>query len=164
MTDEPAAPEGATEQPPEDLSTLDLGSNVTVLRRGDRTFYIVGTAHVSQHSVEEVARVIEAVKPDTVCIELCQARYAALTDENRWKNLDIFKVIREGKTLFLLANLAIGAYQRRLGAKLGVKPGAEMLAAAEKAKALGAKIALVDREGGPDNRQLSLLAEATAVR
>ncbi|MFT7624255.1 MAG: pheromone shutdown-related protein TraB [Myxococcota bacterium] len=120
--------------------------NVTILEQPGRTIYIVGTAHVSQDSVEEVRRVIDEVQPDIVAIELDEARHRALTDENRWRNLDVFEVIRQGKTLFLLANLAIGAYQRRLGAQLGVKPGAEMLAAAEKAEEIGATLALVDRD------------------
>jgi len=120
--------------------------HVTVLRSGARTFYIVGTAHVSEESVDEVRRVIERVQPDTVCIELCPARYEALTDDARWKKLDIFRVIREGKTLFLLANLAVSAYQRRLGDRLGVRPGAELLAGAEAAEAQGAKLELVDRD------------------
>jgi pheromone shutdown-related protein TraB len=117
-----------------------------VLQDGERTFYIVGTAHVSEASAKEVREVIEAVQPDTVCLELCQTRYDALTDEDRWKKLDVFRVIRDGKTLMLLANLAIGAYQRRMGAQLGVQPGAELLAGAESAEAIGAKIELVDRD------------------
>lgn len=119
---------------------------VTVLEKGDKTYYLVGTAHVSEASVIEVQEVIDKVQPDTVCIELCEARYNALTREDTWKNLNIFQVIREGKTLFLLANLAIGAYQRRLGEELGVRPGAELLAAAEKSKEVGAKLELVDRD------------------
>jgi pheromone shutdown-related protein TraB len=118
---------------------------VTTIEDGQRTIWLIGTAHVSKHSVDQVNEVIEEVRPDTVCIELCEARYTALTDKNRWRNLDIFSVIKEGKTLFLLANLAIGAYQRRLGDKLGVKPGAEMLAAAERAKEVGAEVVLADR-------------------
>ena len=124
---------------------MDTNETVTTLEDGQRTFWLVGTAHISQHSVDQVNEVIERVQPDAVCIELCETRYSALTDKNRWRNLDIFKVIKEGKTLFLLANLAIGAYQRRLGDKLGVKPGAEMLAAAEKAKEVGAEVVLADR-------------------
>ena len=119
---------------------------VSILEFDGRTVYLVGTAHVSDRSVDEVERVIEAVRPDTVCVELCKARYDALTDENRWSKLDIFEVIRGGKTLFLLANLAVGAYQRRLGAELGVKPGAELLAAARKGESVGAELALVDRD------------------
>ncbi|MBD88894.1 MAG: conjugal transfer protein TraB [Deltaproteobacteria bacterium] len=125
---------------------MELPANTTVLEDGERTFYIVGTAHVSEASANEVREVIEAVQPDTVCLELCQTRYDALTDEDRWKKLDVFRVIRDGKTLMLLANLAIGAYQRRMGAQLGVQPGAELLAGAESAEAIGARIELVDRE------------------
>jgi len=124
----------------------ELPGHTTVLRDGERTFYIVGTAHVSEASAEEVRQVIAAVQPDTVCLELCNTRYEALTDEDRWKKLDVFRVIRDGKTLMLLANLAIGAYQRRMGAQLGVEPGAELLAGAKAAEAIDAEIVLVDRE------------------
>ena len=120
--------------------------NVTLLEREGRKYYIVGTAHVSSESVDEVHQVIEDVKPDTVCVELCDTRYTALNDQDRWKNLDIFKVIKEGKTLMLLANLAVGAYQRRLGEELGVEPGAELIAGAKKAEEMGAELCLVDRD------------------
>lgn len=126
---------------------IELSEHVTVLTRPDgSTIYLIGTAHVSEESVTEVQDVIEQLQPDTVCVELCQTRYDALTDENRWRKLDIFKVIREGKTLLLLANLALGAYQRKLGAELGVDPGAELLAGARKAEEVGAELLLVDRE------------------
>lgn len=124
----------------------DRLDNVTHLRHNGKNIYLVGTAHVSQESVEDVNRVIDAIRPDTVCIELCQTRYTALTDDQRWQKLDIFRVIREGKTLFLLASLAVGAYQRRLGRELGIRPGAEMLAAAAKARDIGADVLLVDRD------------------
>lgn len=125
---------------------LSPSDTVTILEQGERTIYLVGTAHVSDASVQEVRDVIESVRPDVVCVELCQARYNALISDAAWKNLDVFKVIREGKTLFLLANLAIGAYQRRIGAELGVKPGAELMAAIEKAEEIGARVELIDRD------------------
>lgn len=125
---------------------MELSENVSVLERDGTTIYLLGTAHVSQRSVEEVETLIDQLEPDTVCVELCETRYNALTDEDRWRKLDIFKVIKEGKTLFLLANLAIGAYQRRLGAELGVQPGAELLAAAKKGHQVGAEVVLVDRD------------------
>jgi len=129
-----------------DTTILPLGPNVTHLRGDDKDYYIVGTAHISEKSILEVEETIDAIAPDTVCVELCQTRYNALTDRNRWKNLDIFKVIKEGKMLLLLANLAVGAYQRRLGRELGVEPGAELLAGVTKAKELNAQICLVDRD------------------
>jgi len=111
-----------------------------------RTVHLIGTAHVSKKSVEEVRRVIAEVEPDTVCIELCAMRYQTLTDENRWRKLDIFQVIKERKVLFLMASLALQSFQRRLGDKLGVKPGAELLAGAEAAEAVGAELVLADRD------------------
>jgi len=120
--------------------------NVTTLTFQGKTLHILGTAHVSKKSVEEVERLIDEVRPDTVCVELCDSRYAALTDVERWKKLDIFKVFKEGKSLFLLGNLAVGAYQRRLGQELGVMPGQELVTGIEAAKKVGAEVVLADRE------------------
>lgn len=130
---------------------VELPTHVTVLRQphpdgGERVVHIVGTAHVSQQSVDEVRRVIEEVRPDTVCVELDAMRYEALVDDSRWRKLNIFDVIRQRKVLFLMASLALQAFQRRLGDKLGVRPGAELLAAADKAKELGAELVLADRD------------------
>ncbi len=120
--------------------------HVTVLERGSRTFHIVGTAHVSQSSVAEVEAVIDEVRPDVVCIELDKNRLDALLDEDRWKRLDIFQVIRQKRVPFLLASLALSSYQARLGEQLGVKPGSEMLAAIRKAEEVGAELVLADRD------------------
>ena len=127
------------------MSNLDSGS-VTRLEYEGRELYLIGTAHVSQKSVDEVGRVIRELKPDTVCIELDQTRYEVLVDPKRWRKLDIFQVIRERRLLFLLTSLALSSYQRRLGEKLGVRPGAEMLAAVEQARAVGAEVVLADRD------------------
>jgi pheromone shutdown-related protein TraB len=120
--------------------------NVTRIERDGRVFHIVGTAHISEKSVEEVREVIGAVRPDSVAVELCSTRYEALTDASRWRNLDIFSVIKQRKVLFLLANLALSSYQRRMGEALGVKPGAELLAACDSAKTAGAELVLADRD------------------
>ena len=129
------------------LTAADIAArpHVTVVERNGKTWYLVGTAHVSQESVREVREVIETLRPDTVAIELCDARYQSMIDEHRWEKLDIFQVIREGKTLMLLANLAVGAWQRRIGAQLGVKPGGEMVEAAKIAESVGAEVYLADR-------------------
>jgi pheromone shutdown-related protein TraB len=127
------------------LMPVEASDHIKILNIDGRTIYLLGTAHVSDKSVKEVQAVIDEVRPDTVCIELCDTRYEALTDEDRWRRLNIFDVIRQGKTLLLLANLALSAYQRRLGAKLGVDPGAELLAGAKKAEEIGAKLELIDR-------------------
>ncbi|MCA9646826.1 MAG: TraB family protein [Myxococcales bacterium] len=150
----PEAPQSGTDSPSNPLnpvageaSTSALTSrNVTHVEIEGRDVYIVGTAHVSPKSVEEVTRVIREVKPDTVCVELDAMRHEALVDENRWRKLDIFAVIRQQKVLFLLSSLVLSSYQRRMGDKLGVKPGAELHAAVREADALGAHLVLADRD------------------
>jgi pheromone shutdown-related protein TraB len=123
-----------------------MQDSVTTLTRGETTFHVVGTAHISPRSVEEVREVIHRIRPEVVCVELCKARYDALTQDKSFRDLDIFKVIKEGKGLYLLSHLALTAYQRRMGAALGVKPGAELLAAVEAAREVGARVELIDRD------------------
>jgi pheromone shutdown-related protein TraB len=120
--------------------------SVTELVSGDTVFHIIGTAHVSERSVDEVRAAIAELAPDVVCVELDATRYEALTKASAFRDLDVFKVVREGRTLYLLAHLALTSYQRRIGASLGVKPGAELLAAVEAAKAAGIPVELIDRD------------------
>ncbi|MBW2464134.1 MAG: TraB/GumN family protein, partial [Deltaproteobacteria bacterium] len=127
------------------VTPLELTGNVTHLEYEGKDIYVVGTAHISQKSVEEVLEVIAQVKPDTVCVELDAMRLAALSDSSRWEKLDIFQVIKEKKVLFLMTSLVLSAYQRRMGEALGVQPGAEMVAAVEAARESGAELVLVDR-------------------
>lgn len=127
------------------MSALELDC-VTHLSYEGRDIYLVGTAHVSQRSVDDVGRVVEELRPDTVCVELDAGRHQALVDPKRWRNLDIFEVIQQRRVVFLLISLALSSYQRRLGLKLGVRPGAEMLAAIEHAERIGARLVLADRD------------------
>ena len=123
-----------------------LPSSVTELHHEGTTYYIVGTAHVSKQSVDDVRAVIDRVKPDVVCVELDKVRHEALTKDSAFRDLDVFKVVREGRTLYLLAHLALASYQRRIGASLGVKPGAELLAAVKVAEERGIPVELIDRD------------------
>jgi pheromone shutdown-related protein TraB len=112
----------------------------------DRKFILIGTAHVSKDSIEEVDRVIREERPDMVCVELDAARFSALTERENWEKLDVIKVIKEGKGFLLMANLVLSGFQRRLGEEIGVKPGEEMKIAVETARELGIPYALCDRE------------------
>ncbi len=120
--------------------------NVRRVELGGRTFVLVGTAHVSRESIQEVASIIESEKPGRVCVELDEGRYKSMTKTSSWESLDIGKVLREGKGFLLLANLALSSFQRRLGGDIGVKPGEEMLAAVSAAERLGIPFSLCDRE------------------
>ncbi|MGD8835751.1 MAG: TraB/GumN family protein [Desulfobacteraceae bacterium] len=107
---------------------------------------LIGTAHVSKQSVELVKAVVEDEKPDTVCVELCPSRYQTISQKDRWQNMDIIKVIKEKKSFLLLSNLMLAAFQKRIAAKLDIRPGQEMIQAIESAQAVDAQIHLADRD------------------
>jgi len=115
------------------------------LQFGDKEIVLLGTAHISKQSIEDVKESIQTEMPDVVCVELDQARYDTLTNPKEWKEIDIIKLLKEGKGFLLLANLALQAFQKKLGLEMGVKPGDEMKAAIEMSKELNIKTALVDR-------------------
>ena len=121
-------------------------SDVHLVRAGDREIFLVGTAHVSQRSVDLVREVITRERPDVVCIELDAGRYEALSQEKRFAEQDLREVMRKKQLATLMLNLILASYQRRLGLKLGVAPGSELLKAARVADELGIPIALCDRE------------------
>jgi len=107
---------------------------------------LIGTAHVSQQSADEVTAAIADEKPDTVCVELCQNRYATLTRQDQWRNTNIFKVVKEKKAFVLLAHLLLASFQKRIAEKLNIQPGEEMLRAIAAANDHGAQIHLADRD------------------
>jgi pheromone shutdown-related protein TraB len=111
-----------------------------------REYILVGTAHVSQDSVETVQMVIREENPDTVCVELDELRHRALRNPRHWESLNLVQVLKQGQAPFLLTNLALASFQKRMGLQTGVKPGAELAAAAQTAEELGKCVQLVDRE------------------
>jgi pheromone shutdown-related protein TraB len=119
---------------------------ITELKANEKNIKIIGTAHVSQQSVNTVKQIIEEDKPDTVCIELCESRYNSIKSGSGWQDMDIIKVIKEKKASLLLSNLMLASFQKKIAAKLDVKPGAEMLQAIESANLVDAKIELADRD------------------
>lgn len=110
-----------------------------------REIILVGTAHVSQASIDEVTEVIKTETPDCVAIELDDQRLESLRNPENWRNLDIVKVLKEGKGFLMLANLVLSSFQRRMGVNAGVKPGDEMKAAIAVAEEMHIRTAMVDR-------------------
>ncbi|WP_243354938.1 TraB/GumN family protein [Bacillus litorisediminis] len=119
--------------------------NITRLEVNGKEIILIGTAHVSRQSAEQVKEVIEAEKPDSVCIELDEQRYKSITEGNKWKEMDIFKVIKEGKASLLLMNLAISSFQKRMAKQFGIQAGQEMIQGIESAREVGADLVLADR-------------------
>ncbi|MDH3348480.1 MAG: TraB/GumN family protein [Desulfobulbaceae bacterium] len=120
--------------------------DVVVVKHDNKTILLTGTAHISQQSADLVQKVISQEKPDTVCIELDEKRYEALSKRQRWESLDLKQVIRNKQLSTLLVNLILSSYQRKLGGKLGIMPGTELLTAANTAKEFNLDISLCDRD------------------
>jgi pheromone shutdown-related protein TraB len=120
--------------------------DVHIVHQDGREFVLVGTAHISQRSVDLVREVIERERPDTVCVELDEQRYAALSQERQFEAQDLRAIIRNKQLATLMMNLLLASYQKRLGMKLGVTPGAELLEATQAAHELGIPISLCDRD------------------
>jgi len=121
-------------------------NNLIHLTFNEKEFVLVGTAHVSKESARLAKAVIEEERPDTVCVELCQSRYQAIRQKDRWQDTDIVRVIREKKSFLLLSNLLLASFQKRIARQFDVKPGEEMITAINAAESIGAQIHLADRD------------------
>jgi len=126
-------------QQEEPLYLIDInGSQLTLL----------GTAHVSKASADKVNELLSSEDYDAVAVELCPSRYNALINPDSLAKMDIFDVIRQGKGMMVIANLALGAYQQRMADELGIEPGSEMRVAVNLAKEKNLPVLLIDREIG----------------
>ncbi len=143
---EPLLPDDAPANAAAGAASPGYPDEVQVLELGDRRVVLVGTAHISQASVELVRRVIEQEKPDRVCVELDPQRYEALAKQKQWEALDLKEIIRKKQLPNLLINLLLAAYQKRLGGQLGVVPGQELLEATRVAEEHGIPVELCDRD------------------
>ena len=101
----------------------------------------VSVIHTDLESVEEVRRVVRETKPEVVAVELDHDRYNQLMnppEESKIVTPDAGDMAQD-----LMQQLAI--LEKSLGEITGSDVGDEMLAAIEEGRAIGAKIALVDR-------------------
>ncbi len=124
----------------------NYSSDVSIVKDEEREYIVIGTAHISKKSANLVREVIEKEKPDCVCVELDSQRFKALSEKKRWESLDLKTLIREKQLTTLIINILLSSYQKKLGEKLGVTPGIELLEATSTAKELGLPIELCDRE------------------
>lgn len=116
------------------------------LARDGVHYTLIGTAHVSRASADAVREMAQRDEYDAIAVELCPARYDALTAERNWTDLDLYRIVREGKAGLVMANLALSAYQRRIAEQFGIEPGAEMRAAVKAALERKVPLQLIDRD------------------
>lgn len=92
---------------------------------------IIGTAHVSEESVNEVKDAIYEQQPDVVAIELDRGRYTKLkqqmmgieTDET----ISVSQIIKENKVGLFFTSTLLGYFQSKIGEDVDVAPGSEMI-------------------------------------
>jgi pheromone shutdown-related protein TraB len=111
---------------------------------------IIGTAHVSQESVDEVKDAIYEQHPDVVAIELDRGRYTKLKEQmmgiERDDTISVTRIIKENKVGLFFTSTLLSYFQSKIGADLDVAPGSEMIGAIEASEDLGIPIALIDRD------------------
>jgi pheromone shutdown-related protein TraB len=124
------------------------GQPIERVQRDGVEYVVLGTAHVSKVSVDAVDALLANEQFDAVAIELCESRAQSMRDPEAFKQMDLFKVIRQGKAGMVAASLVLSTFQKRLADQSGIQPGAEMKAAMDGADQRGLPLWLVDREVG----------------
>ncbi|PSC74329.1 conjugal transfer [Micractinium conductrix] len=112
--------------------------------------FLVGTAHVSKQSAEEVREMIRLVRPSTVMLELCSGRLARLrsggtSDAELLKSMMGTFAAPGGTMSQKVVQAGLPLVYRAMKA-LGMDPGAEFKAAVEEAERIGARIVCGDRD------------------
>ena len=130
--------------------------------RRDRELYLIGTAHVSQRSAEEVRELIHLVRPDHVAVELCPARAARLRQGDR--EADFLRSL----TAAAGGHGGIGAFFAALNGlwkALGLVPGVDFKAALDAADAVQVQAHCIDRDVNETLRLLrGVLGEVSLPR
>lgn len=106
---------------------------------------IIGTAHISSESVEEVKQALLEIQPDTVAIELDDERYKSMTEKKNWQDMDIVDIIKKKKVGFLVAQMILSSYQRKIAQNLKLNVGEEMSTAIQYSKENHTKLLMIDR-------------------
>jgi len=118
---------------------------IKIIQLNNSEITLIGTAHVSQLSVEMVEEKIATGDYDCVAVELCSPRLENITNQAWWKNLDIYQIFKKKKAGLLLINLALTAYQKRLAERIGVEAGKEMVRAVELSHEKDLRLEVIDR-------------------
>ena len=124
---------------------FNMNESIVKIDYKDKEIYLVKTAHVSKNSVLDVDECVNEVKPDSICIELDTDRYNKLTDPKKWRETDIVKVIKEKQVGFLLVNVILSSFQKRMAKSMDSNTGAEMLEAIKLAKENNINLVMADR-------------------
>ncbi|KAL8559166.1 hypothetical protein ACOMHN_048413 [Nucella lapillus] len=132
-----------------------LPDTVTALEAAEGCkVYVVGTAHFSTESQEDVSNMIRAVQPDVVMVELCKSRInileldeAMLLEEAKNINLEKFRLaVKQSGVVQGIMHLLLLSMSAHLTKQLGMAPGGEFRRAFQEARMVpGCRLQLGDR-------------------
>jgi ADP-ribose pyrophosphatase YjhB (NUDIX family) len=118
---------------------------------------VIGTSHIAKQSIQEVSKKILDEKPEIVCVELDKARIIGLFQKQP-KKVSLAD-LKAGGFGFLF--MILGRWiQKKLGAEVGIMPGADMKTAVLAARNVGAKIYVIDK---PINQTLYNLSKQVSI-
>ncbi len=122
-----------------------MNSTIEAIQINNKTIVLVKTAHVSKQSVEDVKTAIEMYQPNTVCVELDRKRAESILNPQQWEKTNIISIIKNKQTFYLIANMLLGNYQKKIAKDLDIPLGAEMIQAINTANEYNIPIRYIDR-------------------
>ena len=122
-----------------------MNENIVKLNYKEKEIYLVKTAHVSKSSVEDVKTCIEEINPDAIAIELDDKRYETMTNKDKWRDTDIVKIIKEKQVGYLLVNVVLASFQKRMAKSMDTNTGMEMAEGINASKERNIELVLADR-------------------
>ena len=123
-----------------------MNENITYKKIGNKEIYILGTAHVSSKSADDVNEIINEVNPDCICIELDAKRYEGLKSNKKFEDKDIIEVVKGNQVGYLLVNIILSSFQKRIAEQSDIKSGQEMITAINYCDKTKTKLELIDRD------------------
>ena len=122
-----------------------MNANFVSLKYGEKEITLVKTAHISKNSVADVEEAVALINPDSICVELDKDRYETLNNREAWRENDIVKVIKNKKVGYLMVNIILASFQKRMAKKMDNTSGQEMITGIRLAKEGNKHLVLADR-------------------
>jgi len=122
-----------------------MNENIIKINYKDKEIYLIKTAHISKTSIDDVTNTFNDINPDTICIELDKDRYESLKNKKSWADTDIFKIIKNKQVGYLMVNLILANFQKRMAKSLDTNSGGEMMEGIKLADEYHKNLVLADR-------------------
>lgn len=128
---------------------MENEKNIYRIELENKQVILIGSAHVSKKSAEDVENIVNIENPDAIGVELDEKRYDIITEKEKRTELNIesfFAMLFDGRLAEFLLNTVLAIPQNRLAEKFNIKPGAEMIKGIDLAKEKEKEIILLDRD------------------